>query len=337
MSKTLDRRRTEVESGGLAGQVARLFFDRQLTKVEIAARLGISRFRVARLVDRALEEGIVRIEFRDAPTEDRALARTIEERFGLDLCAVASDPDDSVGAAARLAAGIVDGLVGSGDAVGIAWGSTVARVVAAIPRRSDASIDVVQLAGSSARLEAADPGDLTRELAERLGAQAHRLHVPTFVESAELRAALARQPEIAAALRSFDHLAVAVLGIGAFGANKERPSSSLVRSGALTTRDVARLVRLGAVGDLLVHPFDRDGRFVAPELGRRAMAIGVDQLRRVGTVVAIAAGAAKVEAIRGALATKAIRVLVTDAAAARGLLATSPDPTQQTSPRRGRR
>ena len=49
----------------LSTQAARLFFDRQLNKVEIAARLGISRFRVARLIDDALADGLVRIEYRD--------------------------------------------------------------------------------------------------------------------------------------------------------------------------------------------------------------------------------------------------------------------------------
>ena len=73
----------------LSTQVARLFFDRQLSKVEIASRLGISRFRVARLIDGALADGLVRIEYRDVPAEDRELAGAMEERFGLDLCAVA--------------------------------------------------------------------------------------------------------------------------------------------------------------------------------------------------------------------------------------------------------
>ena len=56
-----------------------------MSKVEIAAHLGISRFRVARLLDGALADGLVRIEYRDVPAEDRALATALEERFGLDL------------------------------------------------------------------------------------------------------------------------------------------------------------------------------------------------------------------------------------------------------------
>jgi DNA-binding transcriptional regulator LsrR (DeoR family) len=309
------------EDDALAGQVARLFYDRQLTKVEIASRLGISRFRVARLLDRALVDGLVRIEFRDAPDEERGLARAIEERFGIDLCVVAAGAD-GVGEAARLAAGVLDGLIGAGAGIGIAWGSTVARVVRELPVRMDPSIDVVQLAGGSSALDpAADPGDLTRVLAERLGGRAHRIHAPAFVESAELRDALLRQPEIAATAARFDDLDVALLGIGAFASGDPAAgSSSLLRSGALDAADVRRLAADGALGDLLVHPFDAEGRFVGAHIARRAVAIGVDQLRRIPRVLAVAAGADKAEAIGGALRTGVIRILVTDAAAAAGVV-----------------
>lgn len=305
---------------GLEGRVARLFFERQLAKVEIASQLGISRFRVARLLDRALAEGIVRIEFRDTPAQDRTLGRSVAERFGIGRCVVSAADDDR--AVARLGAEVVDGLLDPGDAIGIAWGSTVARVVRVIPTREDPTIDVVQLAGSSTSLDAnEDPGDLTRVLAERLGAHHHRIHAPAFVESAELRGALVRQPEVAATVGRFDGLAVAVLGIGAFGGPGGGASSSLLRSGALSTEEIADLTGVGAVGDLIVHPFTSDGRFVAADLAGRAIAISIDQLQAIPTVVAVASGIAKVEAIRGALATGVVGVLVTDAATAAGLLA----------------
>jgi DNA-binding transcriptional regulator LsrR (DeoR family) len=309
----------EAPSSALLGQVARLFFEHQLTKIEIAARLEISRFRVARLLDRAIAEGVVHIEFRDTPSQDRELNRAVAERFGIGRCVVAASDDPA--AVARLGADVVDALLDPGETIGIAWGSTVARVVRAMQPRNDPTIDVIQLAGSSTSLAAgSDPGDLTRVLAERLGGLPHRIHAPAFVESAELRSALERQPEIAATLERFETVAIAVVGIGAFGAGDRAASSSLVRSGALTPAELDRLGRLGAVGDLLVHPFTAAGSFVAPDLAERAIAISIDQLRRVPTVVAIAAGTAKVAAIRGALATGVIGVLVTDAATARGLL-----------------
>ncbi len=305
------------DDSALAGQVARLFFDRQLTKVEIAGRLGISRFRVARLLDRALADGIVRIEFRDVPAEDRALARQVEERYGLDLCVVASTADDPTTAAARLAAGVLDDLLTHGVAIGVAWGSTVSRVVREMPARRDPTIHVVQLAGGSSSLDpGADPGDVTRVLAERLGGRGLRIHAPAFVESAELRDALVRQPEIAATVERFADVSIALLGIGAFGPDGGRSGSSLLRSGALPPAAVRQLIDDGAIGDLLVHPFDASGSFLAPEIGARAVSIGVDELRRVRHVVAVATGAEKATAIRGALRTGVVRILVTDAAAA---------------------
>jgi len=312
----------------LATQVARLFFDRQLSKVEIGSRLGISRFRVARLIESALSDGLVKIEFRDIPTDDRDLSAAMEARFGLDLCAVAAVPaDDAAGdqalvRVARLAGAVIDGLITSGDVIGIAWGSTLAAVVREIPTRNDHDLEVVQLAGSSARLRRErDSGELARVLADRLGATHHAIYAPAFVETADLRRSLQREPEVADAVARFGALTLAIVGIGAMAADDSSPASSLLRSGGLRHDEVARLAALGAVGDLVVHPFDARGRFVAADLADRALAIGVEELRQVRRVLAVASGVRKADAIRGALATGLVRMLVTDGPTARAILA----------------
>ena len=310
----------------LATQVARLFFDRQMTKIEIAGHLGISRFRVARLLDAALADGLVRIEYRDVPAEDRALSTALEERFRLDLCAVA-DSEEASGEqgdtpTARLAAAVLDGLIGPAEVIGVAWGSTMAAVVRALPARSASEIEVVQLAGSSTRIgRQHDAGELARTLAQRLGATDHPLYTPVFVASPSVRRALAADPDVAATMRRYDELTLAVVGIGALPGSGQDAASSLVRSGALDAGLLDRLAAAGAVGDLVVHPFDAAGRFVAPDLGARAMAIGIETLQRVPRVLAVAAGVGKAAAIRGALATGAVRMLVTDRSTARAVLA----------------
>jgi len=312
----------------LAAQVARLFFDRQLSKVEIGSRLGISRFRVARLIESALADGLVKIEFRDIPTDDRDLSAAMEARFGLDLCAVAAVPaDDAAGdqalvSVARLAGAVIDGLITPGDVIGIAWGSTLAAVVREIPTRNDHDLEVVQLAGSSARLRRErDSGELARVLADRLGATRHAIYAPAFVETADLRRSLQREPEVADAVARFGALTLAIVGIGAMAADDGSPASSLLRSGVLDDDEVARLSTLGAVGDLVVHPFDARGGFVDAGLADRALAIGVEELRQVGRVLAVASGVRKADAIRGALATGLVRMLVTDGPTARAILA----------------
>jgi DNA-binding transcriptional regulator LsrR (DeoR family) len=305
------------DASGLMTQAARLYFDRQQSKIEIAAALGISRFRVARLIARALADGLVRIEYRDAPAADRVIAAAIEERYGLDLCVVAGGPD--VEDVAGLAASIIDGLVEPGDVVGIAWGSTMARVVAAMPARRDPSLSVVQLAGSSIRFQRAeDPAEVARLLAERWGAAYHPLLAPAFVDRRSMREALSREPDVAATMGLFGRLTLAVVGVGALGSGVE--ASSLARSGTLDPAVVESLVADGVVGDLLLHPVTERGTFPATALADRAMSISVEGLRAVPRVVAVAAGAAKATAIRGALRSGVVRMLVTDAAAASAIV-----------------
>ena len=302
----------------LMTEVARLFFDRQRSKTEIAAALGISRFRVARLLAQSLEDGVVRIEYRDAPQADRAIAAAIEDAFGLSVCVVSSSSDTAD--LGRLAASLIDSMVGPEEVVGIAWGSTLAAVVAAMPVRRAEAIEVVQLAGSSVRFgRGEDPVELARLLADCWGATAHPLFAPAFVDRPSLRTALLAQPEAAATVAMFPRLTLAVVGIGAIG--PEVPDgSSLVRSGALAPDIVEDLIARGVVGDLLLHPVTEDGRFPADDLARRAVAIGVDGLRHVPRVVAVAGGAHKAAAIRGALRTGIVGVLVTDVAAGRAIL-----------------
>ncbi len=305
---------------GLATQVARLYYDGGLSKVEIGARLGISRFRVARLLHEARATGLVRIEYRDAPESDRAVAQALETRFGLDLCAVAAGGGDPTDATARLAADVVAELLAAVRTVGVAWGSTLAATARWLPARRHPGLTVVPLAGGSVHLERDHaPGEAARVFAERLGGRHRDLYAPAFVATPRLRDALAAEPEVASVLAAYVGLDAAVIGIGAWEARGGRAGSSLIASGALEDDELDALRARGAVGELVVHPFAADGTVVAPELAARAIAISIDQLRAVPRVIAVAAGAAKAPAIRGALATGMVDVLVTDAAAAAAL------------------
>jgi DNA-binding transcriptional regulator LsrR (DeoR family) len=308
----------------VATQVARLYFDRQLSKVEIGQRLGISRFRVARLLREAREAGLVRVEYRDVPRRDAELSRDLELRFEVDLCAVAAgsrDPD----AAAVLGAEVVADLVTSEETLGVAWGSTLAATIGYLPRRAFGRLRVVPLAGGWPGL-AHDraPGELARRCAERLGGTHLELYAPAFVATPQLRNALAEEAGVSAVFAAYDRLTTAVVGIGSWPAAAGRgraAGSSLLASGAVSRGELDELRAAGAVGELVVHPFDAAGRFLPTALTDRAVAIPLDRLRRVRRVVAIAAGREKAGAIRAALASGVVDVLVTDASTAVSVLA----------------
>ena len=74
---------------------------------------------------------------------------------------------------------------------------------------------------------------------------------------------------------------------------------------------INELVKLGAVGDICLHFFDKDGRALHSSLEDRVIGITLEQLRGVRRVVGVAGGHRKVDAILGALRGALIDVLIT--------------------------
>ena len=311
------------ESDLLALQAAKLYFRDQLTKTEIAQRIGISRFRVARLIDEALQRGLVTIRFASLPSINDDLGSAIVRRYGVGLCLVAqpSDPGgDGLLAAASIAASLVNTLVQPGDVLGVAWGSTVAATVDAVAHRPVKDLHVVQLAGGTRRIDPRlAPPEIARRLAELLGATVHPLYAPALVESTAVRDALMQEVEVRATTALYDRVSVALIGIGAFAPVSGQ--SALLQSGALNDREISAAQASGAVADLVLHAIAADGMLVPTALEERAIAISFEQLRRIPQVIAVAAGAHKAPAIAATLSTGVVSALVTNEATAEAILA----------------
>ena len=96
--------------------------------------------------------------------------------------------------------------------------------------------------------------------------------------------------------------------------------ATLMSAGDLSEVDRARLIEDGAVGTLNSRFFTREGRPVR-HLDHRTIALDWDQLAGIPTVVAVAAGPAKVQAIAGATRTGCLHTLITDEPTARAVLA----------------
>src|ERR1700716_135920 len=98
----------------LAARVARQFYLEGVSKIDIADRLGISRFRVARLLDSARDSGMVRIEIGlPGGTLDAGLSAELCSAFGLKHAFVVNFPDEDEQALRhRLGGGPGQGVMG---------------------------------------------------------------------------------------------------------------------------------------------------------------------------------------------------------------------------------
>ena len=276
--------------------VARLYFEHDLTKREIADRLGISRFKVARLLDQAREEGIVRLEIQDTVNVDGELSRRLEEAYDLDLAVVVRDQR----AVPRAAAAWLPELLREGDTLGVAWGATLRQVAEQIEARPDTPTDVVQLCGAIPGLvPGTTPGHLVHRFAEQFGGHLHTLPAPART-TARARDDLLANDVIRPTVEMFGRVDLALVGVGVGPEMRGAPP--------------------GAAGYILVHVFDADGAAVDPPADQGTISMTREQLAAT-RVVAVAAGPTKRPAVIAALRTTLLDALVTDAATAASALA----------------
>jgi DNA-binding transcriptional regulator LsrR (DeoR family) len=159
---------------------------------------------------------------------------------------------------------------------------------------------------------------LAQRLAALIGATPVLLQAPAVVASPEARRVLSREPMMRKAVEHFEHLDLAMVGIGSM-----EPSRLLASSGnVFSPEERQELSRLGAIGDICFRFFNSHGDVIKSPLMQRIIGIEPASLKRAGRVIGVAGGRKKIEAIRAALLGNWVDVLITDRRSAEALAAT---------------
>jgi len=294
-------------------RVSRLYYEAGETQERIAGILGVTRPHVSKLLKEARARGVVEIRIvDDEPAEP--LADRLREVFGLRAVHLAPTIEADSGAArhrlGRLAADVLRGAVRDGQVIGVGAGSSVSAAAEALePLSQPVDATVVPLCGGF-WVSSAGPEPF-RRIAEAIGGTPLALLAPGVLESAATRDALWHDPGIEAMRALWAHLDVALVGVGG-------PSWSEATVGAAS---LAELEADGAIGELLITPFDAEGRFVAPGFVARTIGFEAARLAKVPIAIGVAGGASKVAPLHATLRARRFNVLVTDVATAQAVLA----------------
>jgi DNA-binding transcriptional regulator LsrR (DeoR family) len=300
----------------LTATVARRYYLDGASKSDIAAELGLSRFKVARLLEKARTAGIVRIELDSPGHIDLDLSVRLRAAFNLQHSVVVDGPDDDEqllrGALGRAAAELLSEIVQPGDVLGIAWARSVMSMRTALT--SIASCDVVQLTGALSQPRDESPIELVRDVARCSGGQAFFYHAPMILPDAATARVLRTQPEVARAIHRFPDVTKAVVGVGGWEVSLSTAAA------ALSEAERAQLAALGVRAELSGVLLDGEGRPLATPLSRRLIAIAPEQLHAVPEIIGLVYGVAKARAVRAALHGRFLTSVVTHSAMARELL-----------------
>ncbi|HZI83764.1 MAG TPA: sugar-binding transcriptional regulator [Casimicrobiaceae bacterium] len=302
----------------LGVRAAWLYYVEGLTQEKVARVMKVSRVRVVRLLALARENGVVRIRIDAKGSDQIALERQLIHALGLHEAIVVPSPAED-----RMTAGVVGHAAGlyvadqvrDGMSIGVGWGSTLSMSLKAIGAHPYDRLSVISLLGGMTHSRAVNPSAVARRLADLFGADCYQLTAPVFVANEATRAALWKEPGLHELLARARQLDLALVSVGDVSGD-----ATLFREGLLPRSQLSSLTAAGAVGDVLCHFIDERGRIVDHPVCRRVVAVGLEELRRVPKVVIAAGGKRKVVAIRAALRATGAKVLITDQAAALGLL-----------------
>ena len=312
-------------------QCLELYYRQAQSQKDIAAALGVSAATVSRLLKRAMDEGLVRVEL-DLPRRQE-LEIALAERFGLrDAVVVGAggrgDVREELGLAA---AGYFEKIAANAHRIGVSCGFTLYHTIRSLHERRFRDLALYPLSGESTlKLVDISPNTLVGIMAAkyRPHVTAYALPVQHLVSLRDIereRRRLLRDPEVRTIYEAARSVDIALVGIGQI-AEQTPGFCSLAETYGVS---VKRLRELGVVGETNYQPFDSDGQIVdLPELRvlmRRMLAVDGDRLRELSrqddhTVIAVAGGKAKIDAVRGALRGRFCNTLVTDEDVAAAIL-----------------
>ena len=114
-------------------KVVRAYYEDRLTQQEIGNKYGISRIKVSRMLSRALEDKIVRIQIKAPSEKYHDLEHQVEELYGLKEVVVADTradaPNEIIASIGRAAAEYLNATLQGKEIISLTWGRTLLCLV----------------------------------------------------------------------------------------------------------------------------------------------------------------------------------------------------------------
>ena len=321
---------SDYDSIRLINQVLTLYYVQELTQAEVGQRLGLSTTKVNRLLQQAREQGMVEITIRTPFQYLFDLEARLKASFDISdavvIPQIAEQANAMVHTLGRAGANYLLGRLQDGDVVAIGGGTAVHAVVQALETRRSYDVKVVPCMGAVQGRVTTDVNYLATQLAARLGGEAYQLHAPAFVDTEKQREMLLSMGPIKEILDIARQATIALLGVGTV----DYQTSRFVQFTALSAEDMKWIAEsCGGVGEIAARIYDIKGQPCAKEYANRTVGLSLQELRSIPFVVGVAAAAVKARPIYGALRGGYLDALITDEAAARGVLELSEHESQK--------
>ncbi len=299
----------------LLARTAWFYYHDGLTQNEIGERLGLTRLKVSRLLEKGRQSGVIRVQINSRYEGCLTLEHALLERFPLKHLRVVpqlNSPNLSqrlgVGAAQMLMA-----VLQPQQLLAVGFGETTMNTLQHLSGFiASQQIRMVTLSGGVGPYMTGI-GQLDAACGISI------IPAPLRASNASVAQILRQERSVQDVMLAACAADVAIVGIGALDQKRQ---ATILRSGYISEGEQLLYGRKGAVGDILGYFMRPDGQLADPmPIHDELIAVSPEELATIPTVMGVAGGKEKAEAIVAALKGARINALVTEEATARAMLA----------------
>lgn len=301
-------------------EMAELYYKQGKTQAEIARIFDTNRFRVAKLLQDALNERIVEIQIKYSNERNKAAEQELMRLYPLKKAIVVNtqyvSQTENLVQIGRVGANYIMHLMEDKATVGVTWGKTIHSVVNQLPNAVHNTVHAIQLAGD---LKLNNPGFDARELVRTIAAQMngsyHYLNCPLYLSSEGIRQEMICEPVIAETMQVAQSLDVILTGIGGISS---LPLTNPAVFPYLTEHDQAVAAR--CIGSIYGYVLDADGRIADIDLNKKVITVPLEVILNTSHRLVVALGRHKITVLQKALQNDLYNELLTDSNTAKQLI-----------------
>jgi DNA-binding transcriptional regulator LsrR (DeoR family) len=302
------------EEERLLYRIAKLYYEEGYTQAKISKELGIYRTTIGRMLKKAQDKGIVKIQIQSSSDALFDLEEKIAKHFGMkEVIIVPSYTEqsnvDTMKSIGKACGSLLDRVILDDDIVGVAWGKTLGNMIHQLDELKPKKIECVPLVGG--------PGGMKSDyhvnaIALRLSSAlkngtSHFINAAAIYESEETAKEILQSTFMTEILDLWDKLTVALVGVGA-----QISSSNMVWSGFLGDSEQMELREHKAIGDICSRFYNKDGEVIQSSISEKTIAIQLEKLKELRYSIGVAYSKEKTQAIISAMNGKFINTLVTN-------------------------
>lgn len=295
--------------------IARMYYVLGMKQKDIAEQVGIGRSSVARFLNEAKEEGVVRFFITSKTENNRSLDLETEmiKKYNLTDAIVIKDNDNSLFEVT--AANYLNSVLPFNGAIGVGGGKTMNSLSTVMntcePRPN---LKIIQTIGGFSSGEREMPSTaMVQNWAQSLESTPLFLPAPAVVDDKETKLFYLKNKNISDVYNEIKKVEVLIVGIGSM---KDIDILKQLQVGDIDTE----LMHERSVGDINLHFYDENGQFSMPNLSERVMGLSPEDFKEVPTRIGLAYGKEKIKSIKAALSGSLVNIFITTSATAKLIL-----------------